>query len=155
VHIRVMTAADVERVAQLAGQLGYPSTSAHVAARFELLRQRPDEGLFVAVGPNAAPLGPTGSAAGHDAVIAWVHVRPTLTLESDPCAEIAGLVVNAADHGHGVGRALVAAAEAWAVEHGFREIRVRSNVVRLEAHAFYRHLGYEVVKNQLNFRKRL
>jgi GNAT superfamily N-acetyltransferase len=140
-QIRLMTAADVGPVAELAGQLGYPSTSAQVAVRFELLRERPQEGLFVAVDGQS--------------VVGWVHVGRMLTLESDPCAEIAGLVVDAACHGRGVGRALVEAAEAWAAEHGFTEVRVRSNVVRDGAHRFYQRLGYEIVKTQVNFRRRL
>jgi len=143
--VRAMVASDAERVAELCGQLGYPSSAVEVRARFDVLCGRPDEGMFVAA----------DGAAGIDAVIGWVHVRPSLTLESDPCAEIAGLVVDAAARSAGVGQALVAAAERWAVEHGYGEIRVRSNVVRERAHAFYRRLGYEVVKAQVNFRKTL
>jgi GNAT superfamily N-acetyltransferase len=137
-----MTAGDVRRVAALCGELGYPSTPAEVAARFEALAPRRDQALLVAENE-------TGEAAG------WLHVHEALTIEAGPWAEIGGLVVGAGDRARGVGRLLVEAAERWAAEHGYGEIRVRSNVVRQAAHEFYRRLGYEVVKNQLNFRKPL
>ena len=57
--------------------------------------------------------------------------------------------------GAGVGRLLVEAAEEWALERGFDIMGVRSNTLRLDAHAFYEHLGYRVVKTQKAFRKRL
>jgi hypothetical protein len=40
------------------------------------------------------------------------------------------------------------AAEAWARSHGGAAMRVRSNVVRPEAHAFYGRLGYGRQKTQ-------
>jgi ribosomal protein S18 acetylase RimI-like enzyme len=55
----------------------------------------------------------------------------------------------------GVGRRLVDGAEAWARERGLSSMRLRSRVTRVEAHAFYRRLGYEPVKQQLQFRKAL
>jgi GNAT superfamily N-acetyltransferase len=152
-HLRVMTAADIERVAVLCGQLGYPSTTREVGDRFEILQRRADEGIFVAVDDAPAREAAGGGAANDGGVVGWVHVRPMLTLESNPAAEIAGLVVDDGWHGRGVGRALVEAAETWAAEHGYAEMRVRSNVVRERAHEFYRRLGYEVIKTQANFRK--
>ncbi len=141
VRIRPMTTADVERVATLCGQLGYPSPAADVAKRFETLRSRPNDAILV---------------AEDDGIIAgWVHVHEDLTLETGPFAELGGLVVDEKVHRRGAGRLLVETAERWAVAHGYREMRVRSNVIRAGAHEFYRRLGYEVIKTQLNFRKAL
>ena len=140
-RIRPMTAADIDAVTVLCGQLGYPSTAQEVAARFEGLASRPPNAVFV--------------AEEDDTILGWAHVQEILTLESGPSADLGGLVVDDAARGRGVGRQLVEAAERWAIERGYREMRVRSNVVRVEAHQFYRNLGYEVIKTQLNFRKRL
>jgi GNAT superfamily N-acetyltransferase len=140
-RVRAMTAADVEQVAALCGQLGYPNTAADVTARFKALGARPPNAVFVAEEDSR--------------VLGWVHVQEVLTLEAGPWADLGGLVVHDAARGRGVGRLLVEAAEGWAVERGYPEMRVRSNVVRVEAHEFYRRLGYEVVKTQLNFRKAL
>ena len=147
-RVRAMTADDVERVAALCGQLGYPSTPAEVAARFEVLRTRTAHAMFVAEDPASV-----ASAPGP--VVGFVHVHEAVTLEAGPWAEIGGLVVREGMRSDGIGRLLVDAAERWAAEHGYAEVHVRSNVVREAAHQFYLHLGYEVVKSQLNFRKPL
>jgi GNAT superfamily N-acetyltransferase len=147
-----MTAADGERVAALCGQLGYPSTPAEVAARFEALAARPANAVFVAEDDESRASSGAGTLP---AILGWVYVHEELMLECGPFADLGGLVVHDAARGRGVGRVLVEAAERWAVAHGYAEMRVRSNVVRKGAHAFYRHLGYEIVKTQLNFRKPL
>ena len=77
------------------------------------------------------------------------------TLESGEFVEIVGLVVDAAARGHGVGRALVAEAEAWVLEQGFDAIRVRSNVARDASHPFYENLGFARIKTQHAYRKAL
>ena len=147
-----MTAADIERVADLCTQLGYPSTGSDVAPRFRAIAALADHAVFVAeddarvVGDELAP----------PPVIGWVHVcAGMLVLESDPWAEIGGLVVDERVRGRGVGDQLLAAAEAWAREEGYAQVRLRSNVIREAAHDFYRRRGYQVFKTQLNFRKAL
>ena len=89
------------------------------------------------------------------AIIGWIHMQLAYLLESDPRAEIWGLVVAKAARGTGAGRALVEAAEYWAATTGMDVVSVRSNALRLEAHAFYQHLGYTIVKTQNTFRKTL
>ena len=81
------------------------------------------------------------------------HLRPVR--RGDAGAEIQGRVVAERHRGTGVGRALVARAEAWAAERGPGVIRVRSRSTRTGAHEFYGALGYEVVKTSVASRKRL
>jgi hypothetical protein len=49
----------------------------------------------------------------------------------------------------------MAEAERWSVERGVLEVRLRSNVIRKDAHRFYESLGYANVKSQFTFYKRL
>jgi GNAT superfamily N-acetyltransferase len=60
-----------------------------------------------------------------------------------PVGRITALVVDAPDRGRGIGRALVAAAEAALARSGCGLLEITSNVRLAEAHAFYEHLGYE------------
>lgn len=140
--IRVAREADAPRVAELSGQLGYPSTPEQARERLAGVLSEADHAVFVAELP-ASPL------AG------WVHVCRRLALEMDLRAEIGGLVVDAACRRRGVGRALMRRAEAWAAEKGCTMMTLRSNVIRDEAHAFYRNLGYSTYKTQHAFRKKL
>jgi GNAT superfamily N-acetyltransferase len=137
---RPMTQDDTEAVARLSAQLGYPSTPDQVSRRFQAIQAAPDSHVIIAIVASGS-------------VVGWIHVFGNRLLESEPDAEIGGLVVDESVRGRGVGTALVAAAEAWARERGYPVVSVRSNVVRKEAHEFYQERGYGVVKTQIKFRK--
>ena len=138
--VRAMTAGDAERVAALSGELGYPSTPAQIVERFRAMQEHPEASVFVSTDPDGRVRG-------------WIHVYGHRQMESDRAAEIGGLVVDAESRGQGHGRALMAAAEAWARERGYERVTLRSNVVRAEAHRFYQNLGYTIVKSQHKFQK--
>jgi GNAT superfamily N-acetyltransferase len=140
--IREMTSEDAAAVAALTSQLGYPSSETDIKRRYDLIKDRSEGRLIVAHEINGD-------------VVGWIHVQALCLLEADLRAEIWGLVVADSVRGSGAGRLLVEAAESWAVERGLDIMGVRSNVIRRDAHAFYEHLGYEVVKTQKAFRKNL
>jgi len=70
-----------------------------------------------------------------------------------PVGRIPVLVVAQDARGQNIGRMLVEAVEQWCREQGCQLIEVTSNDRRAEAHAFYRHLGYE--RSSIRFFKRL
>jgi len=140
--IRAATEADVPALARLATELGYP---AHADDMRERLARVRDEGagiVLVAAGVQAEVLG-------------WTHVVERLNLEESPFAELAGLIVADGARSLGIGAALLQAAEAWALERGLSQLRVRSNVLRERAHDFYRRFGYVERKRQIVFDKPL
>ena len=132
--IRRAADADAPAIATLSGQLGYPTTADAVRARLVTALDRADNEILVAL--------------DGDAVVGWIHVYGVHTLESDAHAEIAGLIVDDRQRSRGIGEALVRAAEQWAAGAGYRDARVRSNVIRERAHGFYVRLGYREVKRQ-------
>ncbi len=69
-------------------------------------------------------------------------------------AEIVSLVVSEKARGQGVGTALVLEAESWASTR-VNKIRVRANSTREKAHNFYMGLGYENMKAQKIFIKKV
>lgn len=129
-------------MAELAGQLGYPSSAEAVRTRLERMRDPETYAVYVAELAD-------GRLAG------WMGVHLFRTVESDPQTEISGLVVDEALRSRGVGRALLAAAEAWARARGCDTVSVRSNVKRERAHAFYERNGYVWTKSQKTLRKRV
>jgi GNAT superfamily N-acetyltransferase len=140
--IRAMTLEDSEQVAVLAGELGYPSTQPQIVARLRRTQDDPDSRVFVAADTDGRVWG-------------WVHVFGLHLMESEGQAEVGGLIVDSRGRGKGIGRSLMAAAEAWARERGYRRLTLRSNTIRTEAHRFYQDLGYTIVKTQHKFLKQL
>ena len=87
-------------------------------------------------------------------VVGLCGVHRTLTPHRPaPLGRVSILVVSEEVQGQGIGRMLVEAAEQWMRDHGCEMVEVTSNDRRAEAHAFYRHLGYE--RTSMRFVKRL
>ncbi|MFL5312151.1 MAG: GNAT family N-acetyltransferase [Myxococcales bacterium] len=136
-----MVERDCGAAADLCTQLGYPSTPAQVERRLRILEATAGQVVF--------------GAEQDGRLVGWVHVQTRCGVESDPFAEISGLVVDERLRGHGVGRALVDAAEEWARREGQVEVRVRSNSIRTRTHRFYQQLGYALAKTSHVFHKSL
>jgi GNAT superfamily N-acetyltransferase len=126
---------DAAVIATLVGELGYSASADDIKARLPLLLGSDRYFLAVATAADGGLLG-------------LVNAEQRLNIESGTSFELTGLVVASSARRGGVGSALVAAAESWAVAHGATTMRVRSNVVRPEAHAFYARLGYGLRKTQ-------
>ena len=134
--IRSAAPPDADRLAALSTALGYPMTPDEALRRLAEIADHPDHGLLV--------------AAIDGRVEGWIQVSLPRIFETPRQAEIAGLIVDEGSRGAGIGRALVGAAESWARDKGCRAIRVRSNVVRERARAFYEREGFVVLKTQLD-----
>ena len=142
VTCREMREADAPRVAELAGELGYPSTAAQILARKAVLDR---QGMSVV----------TVAERSGGEIVGWIIVSEICSMELDPHAEVKGLVVAEGARSGGVGALLMEAGEAWARARGLREMVLRRNVIRDRAHAFYKRIGYEEQKRQVKLRRRL
>jgi GNAT superfamily N-acetyltransferase len=141
-EIRPARPDDYPRMAELAGQLGYPSTAGDLARRLEGLGKTGEHVVFVAQLAD-------GTIAG------WIGAFVYRCVEADARVEISGLVVDERFRSQAVGKFLLERAEAWAGERGYTATSLRSNVIRERAHAFYERQGYEHTKTQKSFRKKL
>jgi GNAT superfamily N-acetyltransferase len=141
-RLRPAAVGDLARLADLCGQLGYPSSPEDLHRRLGGILHDGNHLVCVAVGPG-------GEVAG------FVHAALRPLLEVDLHAEIGGLVVDRAHRHQGVGRALMAWAEQWARARGCAMVQLRSNVDREETPFFYRAIGYEEAKLSRTFRKGL
>jgi GNAT superfamily N-acetyltransferase len=139
--VRAARLEDAERLAELAGQLGYPTTPQQIRERFKSIAGDREQALFVA------------ELQGE--VIGWVQVLIYELLVAEREGEIGGLVVGERYRGRGVGRSLMQHAESWARQQGCPSVYLRSNIIRSGAHEFYRRLGYSLIKSQYAFRKAL
>ncbi len=132
--------ADASALAELATQLGYPTSSQDVADRLATINV--DAVVLV-----------TCDDGGR--VVAWGQVELRRTLVEPLSAQVMGLVVADGLRSAGIGRDLLAALEGWAVGHGCRRMLVGTRVTRERAHRFYEREGYEVLKTSYFLVKQL
>jgi ribosomal protein S18 acetylase RimI-like enzyme len=142
VKIRRARAGDAPSVAELSGQLGYPTPAKEMVKRLKCVLRDRDAACFVA------------ETKDHG-VVGWVHVSTTPLIEVERRAEVNGLVVDETVRSRGAGWLLLDAGEKWAKKQGCKGMSVRSNVLRERAHGFYLRHGYEHYKTQKSFRKTL
>ena len=135
--IRGSVLEDSKAIADLSGQLGYPASSEEINVRLEKVISHPENCAF--------------SAVCDGQVIGWIHAFYTLRIETPPFVEIAGLVVDQNNRKKDVGRELVSSVINWAKRFQTTSVRVRSNVMRHEAHDFYRRIGFDEIKDQKIF----
>jgi GNAT superfamily N-acetyltransferase len=133
---------DYASLADLAGQLSYPSNVEEIAKRIDAMKNSANHAVFVAEMPG-------GEIAG------WIAVCILRGLEVNPRGEVTGLIVGEKFRSQQVGKHLLARAEQWTREQGYDAIGLRSNVIRDRAHAFYLREGYQHTKSQKTFRKNL
>lgn len=88
-------------------------------------------------------------------IVGFIHVEKYDTLYFETMCNVLGLAVANDFQKTGIGKNLLTAGENWAKENGIKYMRVNSGISRVEAHKFYRHMGYESEKEQLRFIKHI
>jgi GNAT superfamily N-acetyltransferase len=121
---------DVDGIAGLLGELGYPSAPASVSQRLAELARQGHIAVFVAE-VDGRPVG-----------LATAYIVPAIHVDR-PVGVLSALVVQEGHRRRGLGRELVAAAEAWARDRNAYRMTLSTGLARQEAHAFYEGLGYE------------
>jgi ribosomal protein S18 acetylase RimI-like enzyme len=120
---------DAPALVGLIAELGYPWSAEEIAARLAPMLEAGEPPLV---------FEEAGAVIG---VLVW-HVTPTLH-RAGGVGRTVMFVVGEAARGRGVGRAMLAQAEARFAARGCVMAEVTSNVRREQAHAFYEGLGYE------------
>jgi len=137
IQIRAATMKEAPQITELSIQLGYPLTVQDTITNIAAIDKSNYDMAYVAV--------------MNEQVVGWIHVFYTMRLETGPFCEIGGLVVAASARGKGVGSHLVEKAKKWAAERNINKLKVRCQVKRTEAHAFYEKNGFEEKKVQKVF----
>jgi ribosomal protein S18 acetylase RimI-like enzyme len=136
-QVRPAKPSDAKTLTALIDYLGHPITEKAVRKNLAALAKLKETPLVAVEG---------------DRVIGLVGIHKTVTVHRDaPLGRITILVVAEEAQGRGIGRMLVEEAEKLLNKAGCKLVEVTSSDRRAEAHAFYRHLGYE--RTSLRFMK--
>lgn len=128
IEIRAARDDDSDAIAELLGELGYPTPPGEVGDRLAALRS-PDYAVRLAVHDGRV----VGLLSLHR--LAGVH-------STSPACYIMALVIHSTMRGRGVGKLLLGEAERWARERGCDRITVTSANYRTAAHVFYEGHGF-------------
>jgi len=138
-QIRDAKPSDAPRLVELIRYLGHEIDEKAVRRNISALKKSGEPPLVVTLDKQ---------------VVGLCGVSAQVMIHRDaPIGRISPLVVAEEVQGHGIGRMLVEAAEAWVREKGCRLVEVTSNDRRAEAHAFYRHMGFD--RTSIRFAKKL
>lgn len=129
--VRPATAADAAAIADLLGQLGYPTDESAVRRRLARMAEHGGQTTLVA------------EVDGRVVGMTTVHVRYAINSDA-PMGRLVSVVVDEVRRSRGVGTELIREAERVALAEGCDRMEVTSAAERDMAHRFYVRLGYEV-----------
>jgi GNAT superfamily N-acetyltransferase len=132
---------DAAVLANLTAQLGYHCSPKEILERLIPYQNKSHGVVLVAV--------------LDDKVVGWISLNTVRYFYVKPFIEVSGFVVEEKERNKGIGKRLLRDAEAWTGEQGYKRIRIRTNVLRLEAHRFYENNGYKKVKEQKVYMKEI
>jgi GNAT superfamily N-acetyltransferase len=141
-YIRQAVMEDAAEISRLAEQLGYANTLDDMVSRLVRILADPDQVVLIV---DVDVLKTAG----------YIHALKKVSLEVGPVVEVGGLVIQSKFRGMGLGGQLLDKAEDWAKNMGCQKIRLNSNIIRTEAHEFYKKRGYAIYKTQYAFVKML
>ena len=140
-QVRLLRPSDVEIAKELLHQLGYNMSINDLARRLD--RVLATRTHYAAV------------AEERNRVVGLVHAYERAALERPTEAVVQSLVVDSGLRKVGIGKVLMAAAEAWARANGLTDVVLHTREDRDDARAFYRHLGYRQAATSHLMRKTL
>ena len=143
--IRKATPTDCHIVGFLANQLWPHHNETELESEFSFLLTRPDAVIFIAFKEDS-PAGFAQCQLRHD------YVEGTV---SSPVGYLEGIFVIPAYRKTGIARALVAACEGWAKEHGCAEFASDCELANEESLRFHLNVGFYEANRIICFTKKL
>jgi GNAT superfamily N-acetyltransferase len=128
--MRTALADDALQLAALMGELGYPATREFIQEKLAQLASTLGTRIFVA------------DCDGKVIGLISFSILPLLHVDGG-LGRITALVVGSQFKGRGIGKRLVAEAEAFAWNNACARIEITSGEHRADAHAFYEAVGYK------------
>jgi N-acetylglutamate synthase-like GNAT family acetyltransferase len=141
ITVRPAQKKDCSEITNLTNQLGYPSSLEKIGEIMDLVLVHNDHQVYI--------------AEKDDTIVGYIHLIQSMRIGSNPFVEIAAFIIDESARSMGVGSSLINETERWATGLGFKDIRIRSNIIRQEAHHFFQNRGFQNIKTQEVFSKHI
>lgn len=132
ISLRDYILADIESLAMLTTELGYPTTVSEMKARLVEISKNPNCKTIVAEQDSK--------------IVGYMGLLKSTSWEQNDCfVRIQALVVKSEFRKYGIGKSLISYAESWGREIGARLIALNCGIreERDSAHKFYAKIGFE------------
>jgi len=137
--IREARKEDCAEITNLTNQLGYPSTLEKICEIMDLVLAHKDHQVFIAEKDKI--------------IVGYIHLIHSMRIGSNPFVEIVAFIIDESSRSLGIGSSLIRESEKWTSGLGLKDIRIRSNIIRQEAHNFFQKRGFQNIKTQEVFLK--
>lgn len=134
IEIRKWRIGDISDLLRLTFQWGYETTREQLTENLHRIETATNAEVFVAETDGR--------------VVGRIFVREHLSLGTNPFAEVHDLVVDEDYRRMGIGKQLIKKAKEWSCEKRLNVLRLRTNIKREEANAFYVQAGFKLDKVQ-------
>ncbi len=143
IHLRLAGPSDTDFLTGLSPRLsGVPGPAWHDLAAMEGFQERYMAATFAPAALEGAATLIAETVEGRR--LGYIHMRPGKDgVTDEPCGYVSLLALAAEAEGTGVGRQLMAAAEAWARERGWRFLSLDVFADNRRAIDFYRRRGFK------------
>ena len=132
---RAATIDDLDSIVYLSEHWGHPSSSEKMRSGVQEILNHADHRVYL--------------IQNEERITGWIHGVYLIHMESGAFVEITGLVVDQTFRRMGMGKILVEKIIEWSRSMNCKKVRVRSNILREEAHPFYTGIGFKEVKRQI------
>ncbi len=140
--IRKLKEGDGNAIARIAREaLSHEASASYIESRIRALKDNDNYYIYVYADDST------------DEAIGFIEAERYSLLYGGDGFNIIALAVDEEYRNKGIGKALVDALECYASSIGYTFIRLNSRVERVDAHSFYKHIGYKEDKIQKRFIK--
>ena len=141
IQFRNIKKQDIETIVQMSAQFGYEIRYGNFTERINELIKNSSHAIIVATNAENKAVG-------------WIQLEMSSFIFSDKTCIILAVFVDKNFRGNQIGKKLIEKAEIWAKEKGCMSFKICSDLTRIDLQAFYKHMGFELVKSEQVFFKR-
>ncbi len=139
IEFRDIKRQDIEELVKLCSGIGGYNL------RYENMSERVRDVMKSENGTVIVAVDPSNSVAG------WIQLEVCASILTDKCCNISGLFVDPRYRGRKIGKMLIDKAREWGLERECTSLNILSDQKRIDAHNFYKHIGFKQIKTEETF----
>jgi GNAT superfamily N-acetyltransferase len=139
INFREIKRQDIEELVNVCSEIGgYKLRYENLSERVKEILKSQDKTVILALNED-------------NTIIAWVQATVCNFILSEKCCDISGLFVVSNYRGRKIGKKLIEQVFEWGKKQNCTGLRISSEITRIDAHNFYKHLGFKHIKTNKSY----